>query len=65
MSRHVTQGVAGSGAGHGHTPKGVSCPVPLSRPFVLVVLDIGPLLRGKPNELDAIHLATGHDAARN
>jgi hypothetical protein len=36
MSRHVPHGV---GAGHGHTPKGVSCPVPLSRPFVLVVLD--------------------------
>jgi hypothetical protein len=39
MSRHVPHGV---GAGHGHTPKGVSCPVPLSRPFVLVVLDIAP-----------------------
>ena len=62
MSRHVRQGV---GAGHGHTPQGVSCPVPLSRPFVLVVLDIGALLRGEPNELDAVHLAAGHNTARN
>ena len=60
MSRHVRQGV---GAGHGHTPKGVSCPVPLSRPFVLVVLDIGALLRGEPNKLDAVHLAGGYQAA--
>ena len=64
MSRHVPRGVAGSGAGHGHTPKGVSCPVPLSRPSVLVELAIGTLLRGKPNELDAVHLAAGHHTAR-
>jgi hypothetical protein len=63
MSRRVRQGVAERGAGHGHAPKGVSCP--LTRPFVLVVLDIFALLRGKPNELDAIHLAAGHDATRN
>ena len=65
MSRHVRKGVAGSGAGHGHTPKGVSCPVPLSRPSVLMVLGIRAPLRGKPNELDAVHLAAGHDAPRN
>ena len=53
LSRHVMQGV---GAGHGHTPKGVSCPVPLSRPFVLVVLDIAPLRRGEPYKLDALQL---------
>ena len=53
MSRHVPHGV---GAGHGHTPKGVSCPVPLSCPFVLVVLDIGALLRGEPYKLDALQL---------
>ena len=60
MSRHVPHGV---GAGHGHTPKGVSCPVPLSRPFVLVVLDIAPLRRGEPYKLDALHLACGYQAA--
>jgi hypothetical protein len=65
MSRHVPQCVAGSGAGHGHTPKGVSCPVPLSRPSVLIALAIGAPLRGKPNKLDAVHLAACHDAPRN
>ena len=45
-------------------PKGVSCPVPLSRPFAPVALAIGTLLRGKPNELDTVHLAAGHHAAR-
>ena len=65
MSRHVRKGVAERGAGHGHTPKGVSCPVPLSRPSVLIALGIRAPLRGKPNELDAVHLAAGHDAPRN
>jgi hypothetical protein len=60
MSRHVTHGV---GAGHGHTPKGVSCPVPLWRPFVLVVLDMRALLGGEPYKLDALHLAGGYQAA--
>jgi hypothetical protein len=61
MSRHVSQGV---GAGHGHTPKGVSCPVPLWRPFVLVVLDMRALLGGEPYKLDALHLAGGYQAER-
>ncbi len=61
MSRHVAQGCR---AGHGHTPKCVSCPVPLSRPSALRELAIGPLLRGQPNELDAVHLTATHHTTR-
>ena len=62
MSRNVPLGVAEGGAGH---TLGVSCPVPLSRPSVPVVLAIAALHHGEPNELDAIHLAAAHHAAGN
>ena len=64
MSRHVRNGVAERGVRDMDTHLRV-CPVPLPRPFALAVLAIGAPLRGKPNELDSVHLAAGHHAARN